>query len=600
MLINLSIRNLAVAKSVSVDLEKGLNIITGETGAGKSVLVDALSLLRGARAEVSSIRDGSDFSEVSAQFKLSPTSKLWGVLEEQGIPLAEDDPECLMLRRVFFRNQKSKCFANGSAITQKTLASLASELIDISSQFENQRLLDPDSHTRYLDQYAGCSELFQSYQRDFSKVQALDRRIRDIQSQFHKRSREVDFLKFELEEIESAGVTPEEWSQIESMLKLGAKSQQIRALCSEMNEALSEGTPNCFDMLRAVEKLGDKLKRICPENLLAFQAAKLAAARDLLSDISFDVFQTQKSLDIDEAEFQRMSDRSEVYNKLFQKHGPSPADILAHAERCRQELDKELLWEEELKELSAELVQSARSATAFARELALKRSAALEDLASEIEAELGDLGMPNAEFVCRLVAETESPGSALETQIDPSDRKKLPLSVTNQLSPEELQSFSKLGRFGESMVRFFLSANPGLEPQPIEKVASGGELSRMMLAIKAVLIDPDSLNLFVFDEIDTGISGSIASKVGKKLAEFCSKRQAVCITHLPQVACYAHAHFIVSKDVANGSTSTRITKAKMEERYRELATMVSGQNVTPASLMHAKALVREARPEAET
>jgi DNA repair protein RecN (Recombination protein N) len=589
MLLTLCIRNLAVAKNVTVELERSLNIITGETGAGKSVLVDALSLLKGARAEVSSIRDGCDFAEVSGQFKIGVQSKIWATLEDQGIPKNEEDPDVVHMKRVFFRNQKSKCFVNETAVSQKVLSAVSNDLIDISSQFENQKLLDPDSHTRYLDQYALCTEIYVNYHREYSKVQTLDRRIREIQAHSSKRSREIDFLKFELSEIEAAKISVEEWSRIEEKLKLGAKSQQISNLCVEMNEALSEASPSCLSVLKNLEKMGEKLKRICPPNLLSFQAEKLSAAKELLSDLSFDLHQTQKAVEIDESEYAHILERSEIYNRLFQKHGPNPEHIINHASTCRNELDNEVKWEEELLQCLGELTVSVRKSLVFAKQLTQLRTQSLKKLSLEIERELADLGMPKAKFVCRLMS---------ETQVEAAEKDLGSAVSLSQLAADEKSQYAKLGRFGESMVRFYLSANPGLEPQPIERVASGGELSRMMLAIKAVLIDPDSLNLFVFDEIDTGISGAIASKVGRKLAQFCKKRQAICITHLPQVACFAHAHFVVTKSVVEGVTSTQIKKANLNDRYHELATMVSGQNLTPESIVHAKSLIKEAKAEA--
>ncbi|MCA2959368.1 MAG: DNA repair protein RecN [Silvanigrellales bacterium] len=603
MLRMLSIQNIAIAENLVVDFDSGLNIITGETGAGKSILVDALSLLRGGKVDIGLIRDGAEAAHVAASFHLPVNSRTFGLLEELGIAPDADEPRLLSVRRSLSRSQKHRGYVNDVPVSTRVLQQVTADLIDISSQFENQRLLESEAHTRYLDHFSGLADTAAAFGKGYARYQALVREIASLEEERALRKRERELFEFELTQIDEGALSEAEWSSVQETLALGNKASSAQRIIASLNEALTDGEVNCLQLVRACHKSVERLVRLAAGVELKLRPERLEELSSLVEDIAYETQQTLSQFDIDEEKLQNAFARAEVYNRLLQKFGPSLADVHSHRERCVAHLERDVSLGGDVARLAKEAARVAEELVALASKLSEGRRKNRGGLAKAVMQELGELGMAKARFVCSLVdfeqatlsAESEGTQPALAT---PVVLQSVPADVAAELSEAVRKRFTRLTRHGFERAQFLMSANLGLEPQPIERVASGGELSRTMLAIKSVLFEQESMSLFVFDEIDTGISGAIAAKVGRKLAEFCAARQALCITHLPQVACFARAHYVVSKQHTKTRTVARIAKATPEETLRELASMISGEEVTPESLAHARALVREARGQA--
>lgn len=584
MLIRLHVQNLAIAENVCVTLTHGLNIITGETGAGKSLLVDALALLRGCKADLSLIRDGTDSASVSGSFRLKPESQVWSLLEANGCIRDSDSPDEVTIRRVLSRSGKHRCYINDTQISTRVLQDISAELIDISSQFENQKLLNPETHTWYLDEFAGSTDLrieyAESWNMAWTHVAEIDRLERELSLQ----KREQDLCQFELDQIDQADLRDDEWTRVQRVVALGQKAAQAGRLTGDLRYMISDSEQSFVSQLNLCRKSVERLGKLAGNETLPLNTDKIDEISAHIEDLLQQLDSTEDLFRIDEHELQEAFARSEAYNTLLQKFGPSLEDIRAHREQCLQKLSESSALNEQLSQARTLFRQEVNATIALSAELSKKRKAGLAGISHAIQKALAELGMPRTQFICELQTGNAS-----------APPRNVGSSAAELLSTEELEIFVRLSRMGAERAQFLMSANAGIAPQPIERVASGGELSRTMLAIKSVLFADGAVSVFVFDEIDTGISGSIASKVGRKMAEFCSRRQALCITHLAQVACFANCHFIAAKSLKKGKTVAEIKVASAEERLQALAGMVAGERVTKESLAQAKALLSEAR-----
>jgi DNA repair protein RecN (Recombination protein N) len=585
MLIRLHIQNLAIAENVCVSLSTGLNIITGETGAGKSLLVDGLALLRGGKVETSLIRDGSESASVSGTFKPQSDSVVWTLLESHGCLRDTEAPDEITLRRVISRTAKHRAYINDTQISTRILQELAAELIDISSQFDNQKLLNPETHTLYLDEFAETADLRIAYTESWHKAWSDAGEIDRIEKELALQKREQDLCQFELNQIDQADLRDEEWQRVQRVVSLGQKATQAGRLINDLKHILSDSDQSFISQLSICRKSVERLGKLSGTEKLPLTTEKVDEISAHLEELAQQIDATEDVFRIDEQELQEAFARAETYNTLLQKFGPNLDDVRAHREHCLQKISQSDALHEDLVKVRQNLRKDACSAIELAAKLSKRRRGATRMLSTSIEKALAELGMPRTQFVCDLQSSCTGASSA----------RFLSPAAAEQLTPDQLESFLSLSRSGAERAQFMMSANAGIAPQPIERVASGGELSRTMLAIKSVLFEDGAMSVFVFDEIDTGISGSIASKVGRKLAEFCAKRQALCITHLAQVACFANCHFIAAKSLKNGKTVAQMKIASAQERVQALAGMVAGEKVTKESLAQAQALLSEAQ-----
>jgi DNA repair protein RecN (Recombination protein N) len=584
MLIRLHIQNLAIAENVCVSLTNGLNIITGETGAGKSLLVDGLALLRGNKADVGLIRDGTESASVTGTFKLLSSSKVWAQLETHGCLRDEDAPDEVTLRRVLNRNGKHRSYLNDTQISARVMQEVAAELIDISSQFENQKLLNPDTHTFYLDEFVETTEVRESFQATWQSAWTLVGEIERLEKELALQRREQDLCQFELDQIDQADLRDDEWSRVQRIVALGQKTAQAARHTSELRQMIADAETSCMSQLSMCRRSIERLLKLSASQHIPLGLEKIDEISAHFEELLQQVEATEDAFSIDEHELQECLARSEIYNTILQKFGPGLENVRAHRERCMQTLSLNDALRDQILQKKDTLAKAIRLSLGFSRDLSARRRSGLSALSASIQKALAELGMPQARFLCELQRGA--------TQSVP---RQISADTVENISADELDAFLQLSRNGAERAQFLMSANAGIAPQPIERVASGGELSRTMLAIKSILFEDGAVSVFVFDEIDTGISGSIASKVGRKMAEFCAQRQALCITHLAQVACFANCHFIATKNLKKGKTVAEIKVASTEERIHALAGMVAGERLTRESLAQAKALLNEAQ-----
>lgn len=584
MLIRLHIQNLAIAENICISLAQGLNIITGETGAGKSLLVDGLALLRGCKPDVGLIRDGHESAVITGSFKVAQTSAVWRQFDANGCLRDDDHPDEITIRRVLTRSGKHRCYVNDTQVSTKVIQELAAELIDISSQFENQKLLNTETHTLYLDEFVGATELRLKFQKAWQATWSCAQEIETLEKEINLRRREQDLCQFELEQIEQADLNEDEWTRVQRMVTLGQKTAQAARMTADLKALIFESDHSCLTHLSHCRKTIERLQKVAGSEKIPLSAEKVDEVSAHLEELMQQVDQTESLFQIDEHELQEALVRSEVYNTLLQKFGPTLCDIETHREHCISTVSKTDVLQEQLNTLKGTLADNINSTRDLADALSKQRTSGLTQLSSAIQKALAELGMPRARFVCELVPNASTVFSKVSS-----------LDVFEGIDAASLEAFLMLGKTGTERAQFLMSANAGLSPQPIEKIASGGELSRTMLAIKSILFEDGTMSVFVFDEIDTGISGSIASKVGRKLSDFCAKRQALCITHLAQVACFASCHFIASKHLKKGKTLAEIKVATRQEQIQALAGMVAGEKLTQESLAQAQALLLEAQ-----
>jgi DNA repair protein RecN (Recombination protein N) len=589
MLKELLIQNLALAENLSVSFQKGLNVITGETGAGKSLLVDALCLLSGAKVDIGLIRTGYQSAQVTGIF-VPPNGKkksfIFSVLKELGIPLFIDFPHEIIIKRYIQRNGKHRSTVNENPVSSKVLQLIARELIDMSSQFENQKLLDAETHSSFLDEYSQSTFIYKNFLDEYKKSKNDLKKIHQMIIDQHFLKREKSLYEFELQQIIEANFSCQEFLQLEQIITIGQKSNQAKQICADIFFHLSMGELNCFNILQNCKKHLEKLRKISGNINLPATAEHLDSILALLGEFEINVQQCAEYFEIDDSAFNLALQRIEIYNKILQKFGPTCEDVLVYQKKCEEFLEKEKNMQQELSSLILNCENQISKTLDLAKKLTEMRTKNLESISKKIKAELNELGMPNATFICQLN----------KNQYDPHTLEKKDF---DKINIKNLKEFFSLSKFGNEKAQFLFSTNIGLEIQPIEKIASGGELSRIMLAIKNILLsDDNSISVFVFDEIDTGISGNIAAKVGKKLSDFCKKRadqedrQVLCITHLPQVACHAHNHFIVSKETQTNKTITKIKRANEKEKLLEIALLLSGEHLSQESVAQAKVLLK--------
>ncbi len=565
MLSHLIIRNFAIIEHLEIPFHPGFTVLTGETGAGKSIIIDALNLLLGGRASTEVIRTDEDEAVVEGVFE--PTgpaaAEVSALLDARGI---EFDGQ-LIIRRIVSRSGRNKVFINGSLSTVATLGELTRDLVDISGQHEHYSLVRVDEHIDLLDSFAGFEEELQEMALVFEDVRKLRRELRDLREDDRERLHRVDFLRYQLTEIDAAQLVRGEEEKHESEVDRLKHAEKI----SDAVRAAAGHTYN--NQGAAVELLGEALtamRRVesYDESLLEL-AGRLEEAQILVNDIARDLQEYDVDMDADSSRLDKLIERLETIKKLRRKHGSSIEEILDHADEMRRELNRLENAEEHGEELKKKLQQAREKGFVLALALSKKRRAAALKLEEEIEGQLQDLNMARARFVISFSPE-ELPGPAALEAEDGGP-------VLHQRGLDEIE--------------FLLAANVGEEPRPLARIASGGELSRIMLAIKSVLVERDTISTYVFDEVDTGIGGQTADVVGAKIQAAADAHQVLCITHLASIASRSDHHYLVEKDLVDGRTQSTIRPLEDDERVEEIACMLGGARVTTKTREAAKDLL---------
>lgn len=536
MLQELRIHNLALIGALSLswpDGASGLSVLTGETGAGKSIILQALGLLTGGRGAGTWVREGCEQAGIEAVFSAGAASgAVAGLLEEHGL---EPEGDVILVRRLLSRDGRSRLFVNDRSVTAKVTAELGSLLVNIAGQHDQQQLLQARSHLDFLDSYGELFELRQRYAADYAACRQAEAALQALREREAGRERERDFLRLQLEEIRK--IQPAA-GEDEALIRERERLKSSEALLMHMNAALRH-LGEAEDLLVAVKRQVEQA--VALDAGLMPLAERAASAGFELEDLRTTVDRYLGQLPTDTSRLELIAARLADLKQLERKFGPTLADVLAFAGRAARELEILDNMDEEIRRAGQAADKACRQAEQSAETLSQARARAAEQMAARMERELASLNFARPLFQ---VAQHRA---------------------------------DRLGPTGRDEVEFLFSANPGESPRPLAKIVSGGELSRMLLAMKCLLARRDAVETVIFDEVDSGIGGQAAEAVAEKIAELSSHHQVLCITHLPQIAARADWHFLVTKQVADGRTSTGITLLDEAARRAELARMLDGE-----------------------
>lgn len=554
MLTTLRIENIAIIESAAIDFGNGLNVMSGETGAGKSIIVDAISAILGERTSKELIRTGAEKAQVTAFFE-GIGSNVTKLLYSLGIPIESDNT--LHISRTISLDGKNTCKVNGSAVTVSMLKQLGKELISIHGQHDSQNLLNPECHYKYLDALAKNDDIYSDYLEKYSAYSNLYKQFKALSQNEEEKQKRIEFLEHEISEIESANIRVGEYDELVSKRDLYRNSEKVIKGLSSALSILSDGDDSTgvvnamFDASKAIEKSAthyDGAEKLASEMLDLSYAleSKKSEIEDMISDCEFNP-----------ATLSEIEERISFLFKMKGKYGESEEEILEYLENSKSELDTLINLNLSQDEIIAKLEKDKEILLDAAERLSLSRKHAASEFEVHVKHELTFLDMPNVE-----------------------------ISVNFERT--------KLNPTGSDNIEFLISPNPGEALKPLAKIASGGELSRIMLAIQNVLSVSDNVGTMIFDEIDTGVSGSAAEKIAKVLKSVGSKGQVICITHSAQVASYADNHFVVEKKVQNEKTYTYVTPLDRDGRINEVARIIGGVNVTELQIKSATEMIDSA------
>lgn len=550
MLVSLKIENIAIIESAAIEFGYGLNVLTGETGAGKSIVIDSINAILGERTSRDLIRTGAECARVFAVFE-DVGENAAALLSENGIDCSDG---VLIVSRVIYREGRNICRVNDFPVTVALLRELGRELIDIHGQHDNQALLTPERHCSFIDCFGGCAPLIEKYRKSYRELCSVRSELKSINTDEREKQQRTDLLLYQINELESAEISPGERDSLTERKNIINNSQRI---ISCLNEAY--GYLKCDDgVLDGISGACDEIDRACAYLPgLSETSEKINDIRYELEDIAETVRDSLQEVDCDERELDEIEERLDLLYRISRKYGDTEEEMLEYLAKAKSELENIEFSEERLLRLREEEEILLTQTEKLAGKLTLERMQAGEKLSGLVCSELRDLDMPGVVFA---VKRTEIP----------------------------------LGSDGSDFIEFLVSANAGEEPKPLAKIASGGELSRIMLAIKNVLADTDSIDTLIFDEIDTGVSGRAAQKIALKLRSVSGGRQVICVTHLAQIASQGDVHLLISKSVREGKTYTQIRSVTGEERIEEIARIMGGTEITQSQWQTAREMLENA------
>lgn len=552
MLSNLQIENIAVIKSASIDFDNGFNVMTGETGAGKSIVIDSLNAILGERTSRELIRSGADSASVCAEFQ-NVGDNVKNELEKLGI----EKDDTLIVSRKLTPDGKNVCRINGMPATVSMLKALGVQLVNIHGQLDNQSLLSPETHCSFIDKLAGSGRELNEFKELYSLYIKKENELKSLNTDVNEKNRRLDILNYQIEEIQKADIRPGEKDELTEKLGFLRNAEKVLDLLHAAYAALNgDGEmPGAADI--AADAASKLLSAADYSSDFAETANGVNDAAMNLSAYTEELRDKIYSLDYDPNETERAEERLDVIYRLSQKYGDSEEDILAYLENAEKERDALSFSDERAEQLRAETEKAYNEALAAAKKLSEIRIEAGKKFSADVERELAFLDMPSVKFIVN-----DSVGKLYENGID--------------------------------NIEFLLSANAGEEPKPLSKIASGGELSRIMLAIKCVLSELDDIDTLIFDEIDSGVSGRAALKIAAKMKELSKTHQVICVTHLAQIAAFADEHKLISKEEKDGRTYTCIASLDYNGRKYELARIMGGLTVTQSILNSAEELLSSA------
>jgi DNA repair protein RecN (Recombination protein N) len=565
MLKSLSIKNYALIEELHVEFEQGLNIVTGETGAGKSIIIDALSLILGERADSDTVRKGTDKAIVEATFNVKNDKHLKQLLVENEVEFHEE----MLLRREISSKGQSRCFINDTPISLGLLKKVGDRLVDLHGQHEHQSLLRPETHIEMLDEYADLEKLVEEFSAVYKQILQLLEQKRELQSREQQLKERQELYEFQLKEIESLNPQAGEEEHLESELKILENAEKLHSIADQIYQMLYEGDGAIQVQLSAVRNHLETLSDI--DKHLEEQLGEANSALAIVSELSKSIKNYVDRIEFNPTRLEELRNRLGQLMILKKKYGGSLDAVIAHRKKIKNEITLAENFEGELSKLEKEIDAQRKVCSDAAQKLSAKRNQAAKSVNKEIEQSLVHLGIASPKFQTQIT----------QQQLSNSQDGIVKLNKT----------WYETTSTGIDIVEFYLSTNVGEDVKPLVKVASGGEVSRIMLALKMILSTKAHLPLLIFDEIDVGVSGRIAQAVGQSLKQLSKRHQIIAITHLPQIAGFADTHYSVEKVEDGKRTFTQLRKLSSDEQVKEVARLMSGEKVTEASLRSAKELI---------
>ncbi|MCS4133767.1 DNA repair protein RecN [Salinibacter ruber] len=565
MLQSLSVQDYALIKELEMEFESGLNIITGATGAGKSILIGALRMILGERANTDVVREGTSKAVVEGIFDDADTERIRAVLRENEIP-TDPLPRVILRRRITERG--SRGFVNDTPATLDVMRAVAGELIDLHGQHEHQSLLHTDTHLRLLDSFGGLGGLVESYREQRSRVAELVEEREALAARERELRQQKELYEFQIEEIDAVDPQPGEEDELRAEQRVLENAEHLYASTKELYERLFESEDALHDQLVVSRNDLQDLARI--DDAFEEHVDEIESARIIVSELANFLQDYNAHVEFDPERLQDIRERTTEIEKLKRKYGGSLEAVLEHRREIGEKYELAQDFEGNLERLDAQIDEAKADLTDVAQRLSQKRREVATRIEDAILDELATLGMPDSQFEVRF-ARQEAP----DGWIQPDD------------ADAHYQAFQK----GMDQVEFYISTNVGVSPMPLAEVASGGEISRIMLALKTILAKSERLPILVFDEIDVGISGNMARRVGESMHDLARYHQIITITHLPQIAALGDCHFKVKKIVEDGTTKTTIHPLDEDEQATQVASLISGEDITDAALASARELM---------
>ncbi|MCP3874834.1 MAG: DNA repair protein RecN [Desulfobacteraceae bacterium] len=566
MLSELAIKNFAIIDDIRISFKDGFSVLTGETGAGKSIIIQAVNLLLGSRASADLVRAGCDTAELEAFFDINENSTTALILKEQGL----DGSDGLIIRRIVSSAGKSRVFINSRQSTLDLLKQVTQNLAGISSQHAHQGLLKEDNHLGILDEFAGTNDLKDEVNHLYQTIIPLKRKIKELIQSCEQKKKEQDFLEFQITEISEADILLNEDKDLEKKRKSLVNASKIFESVNRFIHDIHDREGSFVERLSFFRNDMEKLSTA--DDQLGKIAQQLSGTIFDLQDIAGELRDYSSTIDLDPASLEMTDQRLDLISKLKRKYGPSLDAVFTEYESMQQKISQTIEIEKQIKNYEKDIHVFLKEIDQKATDLSEKRKSASNTLSELAKKELKALEMGKAKFEVSFSSQMTKDSEDISTT-----------------------GGEKIGPNGKDKVSFLLSPNPGEALKPLVKIVSGGELSRIVLALKAVLSNTQSLETLIFDEVDAGIGGATSEKVGLKLKQLSQKNQVICITHLAQIAKYATHQFRISKEVIDERTCTGIVPlAGEDQRIEELARMIGGTNISETTLTHARELLEQA------
>jgi DNA repair protein RecN (Recombination protein N) len=563
MLKSFEVKDYALIEHISVEFGSGLNIITGETGAGKSILIDAMSLLLGERASTEVVRKGAEKSFVEGIFYVKGNKKVKSLLEENDVDFTDE----LIIRREISLKGSNRCFINDTPVNLNLVKDIGNLLVDLHGQHEHQSLLHTETHIDYLDEFGDYQEQLHQYRKIYSELLTKENELKELRAKESSIKEKKDFYSFQIKEIDNISPKEDEEKSLVEELKILENSEKLAELTSEIYQLLYESDNSIQASFARVKTLMQKLNEIDKSFSDVLNESESAQAQ--IQDVSSFVRNYNSKINLDKDEVEGKRERLSAINLLKKKYGGSVKSIIDYRKKIGEEFELAENFSEKINELSKNIFELRKNAGSLAKSLSKQRGQASKLVKKGIEETLKELGIQEPQFKTEIInAQAENDSGVF-------------------LDGKYFRTTSK----GIDEVEFFISTNPGEDLKPLAKVASGGEVSRIMLSLKSTLAKNDKLPLLIFDEIDVGVSGRIAQKVGKALKSLSAYHQVISITHLPQIASQANHHFSIEKVTQNERVISSIKKLPVSERITEIARLLSGEKITQASLKSARELI---------